>query len=127
HAGRHHLEPNARALGADAQRDPFIRLDADHDQRGDAALPAPADAEHRRVAQLDDDLGRASLQRLARAHENGHAVPPPVLDAHARDPMPSSSAAVIRIVSTRLRFHTGSNNEFENLNARTFWTVSLAR
>jgi len=38
--------------------------------------------------------------------------------------MPSSSATVIWIVSTRFRFQTGSKREFENRKARTFWTVS---
>src|SRR5437588_1484554 len=31
HAGRHHLEPRSRALGADPERDPLVWLDAHHE------------------------------------------------------------------------------------------------
>ena len=83
HAGGHHLEAHAGPLGSDPKRDAFVGLNADHDQGRDAALPAPGHAQHRSVAQLDHDLGRAALQRLAAADEDRHAVPSPVLDRDA--------------------------------------------
>ena len=78
--GRHHLEPGAGPFRSDADGDALIGLDADHDQRRDAALPVPTDPQLRGIAELDHDLGDPAVQSLAGAHEDRDAVPAPVLD-----------------------------------------------
>ena len=72
-------------LRAEAQRDAFVRLDANGEQVGLnlAARPARLHAvedQQRRLLELDADLRGALLQPLARAQIERHARPAPVFD-----------------------------------------------
>src|SRR5262249_47403520 len=76
------LDLGARALGAETQRQPLIRLDAQRqDVRGQSLDRGVAKEGVGRLTKLHRDLGVAGGEILAGAEIEGYAGPAPVVDA----------------------------------------------
>ena len=79
------LHPRRRHLGAEAQRDALVGLDAQHEHvRLELLGRRVGERQVRHALELDRDLGDALRQPLARAQVERRAGPAPVVDAQAR-------------------------------------------